>query len=57
VVGEVAEREAGQALTAKDDPDQGRGEQLDRFDPSGEQGAVTGAGFVRRCGGDLSCLS
>jgi hypothetical protein len=57
VVGEVAKPEAGQALTAEDDPDQGRGERLDRFDPADEQGTVTGAGSVRWCGGDLSCLS
>jgi hypothetical protein len=46
VVGVLAELEPVEAVAAEDDPGQGRGERLDRLDPGGEQGAVTGAGVL-----------
>jgi len=46
VVGERAEREVGEAVAAEDDPDQRRGQLLDRFDPAGQQGAIAGASLV-----------
>jgi hypothetical protein len=46
VVGELAEGEVGEAIAAEDDPDQRRGQLLDRFDLAGQQGAVAGASPV-----------
>jgi hypothetical protein len=36
MVGVLAELEARETVAAEDDPKQGRGQRLDRFDPAGE---------------------
>jgi hypothetical protein len=36
MIGVLTELKAGQTVAAEDDPDQVRGQRLDRFDPAGQ---------------------